>query len=382
MRKYEENTGITLIALVITIIVLLILAGVSISMLTGQNGILNRAAEAKEKTDQAQKEEQNTMLSYEDEMSNYLGVDWESAKANAKAPDEQKEERNNGVIGIGTNGKAVNMDLWEYTKLDDGTYSLNTETNLNTEASAGVTSGYKGDFSEEGKISGTIPQYISSDNGSTFQAVTDLKWLFYNCADLKVMPKLPETAKSMRFTFRDCTNLSVVSDIPDGVTDISRCFLNCSSIVNAPNLPDTIIDMSVAFTGCSNLKYCYKLPRNVQDLTNTFSNCSNLISVTEIPESVISMHSTFSLCVNLKSVGKKIPANVKDMYKTFQRCTNLTGTLEIDANLTGATIDNRLDYEYCFVDAVTSDGAALKLTGNETSVKNLLTTKSENSNIS
>ena len=372
MRKYEENTGITLIALVVTIIVLLILAGVSISMLTGQNGILNRAAEAKEKTDQAQKEEQNTMLSYEDEMSNYLGADWESAKANAKAPDEQKEERNNGVIGIGTNGKAVNMDLWEYTKLDDGTYGLNTETNLNTEASAGVTSGYKGDFSEEGKISGTIPQYISSDNGSTFQAVTDLKWLFYNCADLKVMPKLPETAKSMRFTFRDCTNLSVVSDIPDGVTDISRCFLNCSSIVNAPNLPDTIIDMSVAFTGCSNLKYCYKLPRNVQDLTNTFSNCSNLISVTEIPESVISMHSTFSLCVNLKSVGKKIPANVKDMYKTFQRCTNLTG----------ATIDNRLDYEYCFVDAVTSDGVALKLTGNETSVKNLLTTKSENSNIS
>ena len=44
MRKYEENTGITLIALVVTIIVLLILAGVSISMLTGQNGILNRAA--------------------------------------------------------------------------------------------------------------------------------------------------------------------------------------------------------------------------------------------------------------------------------------------------------------------------------------------------
>lgn len=40
-NKMKENTGITLIALVITIIVLLILAGVSISMLTGNNGILN-----------------------------------------------------------------------------------------------------------------------------------------------------------------------------------------------------------------------------------------------------------------------------------------------------------------------------------------------------
>ena len=42
-----NNKGITLIALVITIIVLLILAGVSIAMLTGQNGILTRATESK-----------------------------------------------------------------------------------------------------------------------------------------------------------------------------------------------------------------------------------------------------------------------------------------------------------------------------------------------
>ena len=48
-EKSKKNGGITLIALVVTIIVLIILAGVSISMLTGQNGILTRAAKAKEK---------------------------------------------------------------------------------------------------------------------------------------------------------------------------------------------------------------------------------------------------------------------------------------------------------------------------------------------
>ena len=52
----KKNKGITLIALIVTIIIMLILAGISISMLTGQNGILNRAAEAKEKNDVAQKE--------------------------------------------------------------------------------------------------------------------------------------------------------------------------------------------------------------------------------------------------------------------------------------------------------------------------------------
>lgn len=43
----KDNKGITLIALVITIIVLLILAGITIAMLTGENGILGNATKAK-----------------------------------------------------------------------------------------------------------------------------------------------------------------------------------------------------------------------------------------------------------------------------------------------------------------------------------------------
>ena len=63
MRKNEKqrnkkNSGITLIALVITIIVLLILAGVTIATLTGDNGILTKAQEASDKTKQANAEEQ------------------------------------------------------------------------------------------------------------------------------------------------------------------------------------------------------------------------------------------------------------------------------------------------------------------------------------
>lgn len=50
----KKQNGITLIALVITIIVLLILAGVSIAMLTGDNGILTKAGTAKTKTIEAE----------------------------------------------------------------------------------------------------------------------------------------------------------------------------------------------------------------------------------------------------------------------------------------------------------------------------------------
>ena len=56
--KINKNKGITLIALVITIIVLLILAGVSIAMLTGENGILTQAQNAKKETSIAEEKEQ------------------------------------------------------------------------------------------------------------------------------------------------------------------------------------------------------------------------------------------------------------------------------------------------------------------------------------
>ena len=52
--KKNKNAGITLIALVVTIIVLLILAGISIAMLSGNNGILQRATEAKDLTGERQ----------------------------------------------------------------------------------------------------------------------------------------------------------------------------------------------------------------------------------------------------------------------------------------------------------------------------------------
>ena len=56
MKKHKINTksGITLIALVVTIIVLLLLAGISIQMLTGNNGILSRVGESKQRTEEEQ----------------------------------------------------------------------------------------------------------------------------------------------------------------------------------------------------------------------------------------------------------------------------------------------------------------------------------------
>ena len=66
VENKHKNSGITLIALVITIIVLLILAGVSIAMLTGENGILTQAQNAKRRTEEAAANEQADLDRIED----------------------------------------------------------------------------------------------------------------------------------------------------------------------------------------------------------------------------------------------------------------------------------------------------------------------------
>ena len=62
MKNGRTNQGITLVALVITIIVLLILAGVTIAMLIGENGILNQANQAKTENEIKAVEEKARLL--------------------------------------------------------------------------------------------------------------------------------------------------------------------------------------------------------------------------------------------------------------------------------------------------------------------------------
>ena len=69
--KTRSNKGITLIALVITIIVLLILAAVTINALSGDNGILKRAKDAKEQTNEKNQEEMGKLDDYKSTIDQY-----------------------------------------------------------------------------------------------------------------------------------------------------------------------------------------------------------------------------------------------------------------------------------------------------------------------
>ncbi len=64
-EKLKKNKGITLTALVITIVVLLILAGVTIATLTGDNGIIKKVNEVSERTEKAKEEELKKLIALE-----------------------------------------------------------------------------------------------------------------------------------------------------------------------------------------------------------------------------------------------------------------------------------------------------------------------------
>lgn len=67
----NKNKGITLIALIVTIIILLIISGIGIAMITGDNGILNKVSTAKKESDQSSEVENNRLGQYNEYVDNY-----------------------------------------------------------------------------------------------------------------------------------------------------------------------------------------------------------------------------------------------------------------------------------------------------------------------
>ncbi len=114
-RKLKvNNKGITLIALVITIIVLLILAGVAIATLTGDNGILTKAASSKEKTDKASAEEA-VKLEYLGSIDNTGKFNYEDFKTNVKnnlgLQDTDIIDNGDNTCTVKYNGYDVTLDI-------------------------------------------------------------------------------------------------------------------------------------------------------------------------------------------------------------------------------------------------------------------------------
>ena len=117
MKREKKEAGITLIALVITVIVLLILAGVTIAALSGDNGILTRAKDAKEKTEQAQKNEEKTLSDMESVLGNidFDNVNLQDTNPAGAMPSDTTILENDANKGIVI--KDINNNEWVWVEV-------------------------------------------------------------------------------------------------------------------------------------------------------------------------------------------------------------------------------------------------------------------------
>ena len=144
-ENLKQEKGITLIALVITIIVLLILAGVSIAMLTGDNGILTQASNSKEATTQAQVEEMVSLAIGSLQTEN-LG---DTSKITPQMVADQVNEENNRT-DVTAEGSSFPTNIVFATE--------GRKVKVNLDFSIGETGSYDGIYNESGLEGKIAPQ--------------------------------------------------------------------------------------------------------------------------------------------------------------------------------------------------------------------------------
>ena len=124
-KSLNASNGITLIALVITIIVLLILAGISISMLSGDNGLLTKAGDAKTQTGIGQ-EKETIALAYNSALIKKVNKG-DSLTVNADDMNiEFQSEGTNATAVDGTNNIKITFD-------SGNTYIIDSNGNVEPE---------------------------------------------------------------------------------------------------------------------------------------------------------------------------------------------------------------------------------------------------------
>ena len=135
----KEQKGITLIALVITIIALLILAGVSIAMLTGNNGILTKANTSKTETTKAEVAERINMelnAVYADVLSGDITDFTKISAADLKKINDNLAEK---ATAAATDANTFTITPKDTTLATNGTITINSDGSAPTITASAAT---------------------------------------------------------------------------------------------------------------------------------------------------------------------------------------------------------------------------------------------------
>lgn len=266
LKNNERNAGITLVALVITIIILLILAGITINQLTGDNGLFARAKEAKQNTIEAQ-EKENAIL---DEYEKYIENETTEEEAYAMLYSDGTMVFQRGNVEDSSYGTLIAS----YTGFEKEEYGPVIENDWNGEINT--------------------PWYENKNN---------VKSIIF-----KDMIK-PISVQYWFQNLSNCTNIDITNLNTSKCTSFGHMFFSCSSI--------RTIDVSKFDT------------RNIKGCQAMFTDCKSLISINGLSNwntsNVTSFNNMFQGCVSLETIDLTSFDTSKgiDFFMMLYGCTSI-----------------------------------------------------------
>ena len=285
-KNLSKQKGITLIALVVTIVVLLILAGTAIAMLTGDSGIMTNAQKAKMSTELAGYKEEVELYKAEKYMEN---IEFEETSLTAGKENLFYNTQESGETG---NIKTIIPDIsdkyLEKLEIIKGELLINTQDKDEIEVAQSIgieVNPYN--ITEDGVLVSSNGNLLLMDETGTLvlpDRVTAIgEGAFANLNGLKTIV-IPGTVKKIgNHAFSYNTTLETVI-MQEGVEVIGgAAFEQCSNLKNV-EFPDSLTQIGTqAFYDCVNLQKV-EIPSKVKTMESyVFGNCLQLNEIT-LPE--------------------------------------------------------------------------------------------------
>ena len=317
MKNFRKNQGITLIALVITVIALLILAGITIATLTGDNGILTRAQQAKNKTEEATKTEKE----YLEEFDRIIETQGKEYIKNDDLPENQylKEFITEWTVNA---GDTITLPIYEKEESDEERGELETYFNYNFEVDYG-----DGTVVEVKSYDDENRKHTYSNSGTYTVKIKGIceSWSFYHITEsAEKITKLIQwgVTKSKHYDFANCINLSGEIPLPsrnsfNDVLSFRMLFYKCYNITG--KIPNDLFKYATKVVTMANaFNYATGLSGEIYE--DLFVNCKEVMNFRFV-------FSGSSLSGNIPEDIFKENTKVNNFQGVFQYCTNLTGYL-------------------------------------------------------
>ena len=316
-QRVKTEKGITILALVITVIILLIIAGVTIASLTGDNGILINAQDAKLATELSKYQEELELYKVDKTMedANFEEETLTAGKTDLNYNTKSEEEGN-----IKTIITDITDEYFEKLEVIKGKLLINTQDKheikvaqkLGIEVNPydirdGVLWSSNGNLllMDENTGSLTIPDSITAIGEGAFSNVEGLKTII-------IPPTVKRIEKNAFKSNTTLENVIIQERNGEGMEYIGdNAFYGCTNLKSI-NLPDTITYIgSSAFKDDRSLDNV-KLPNRIKTIKQTtFQNCSNLKNL-ELSEDLEELGgeslagtalTTLKMPQNLKTIG-------------------------------------------------------------------------------